>query len=208
MCSACWDLGWVGWGVLFPAVQLVQEGANFRHFTSSHASLEARGREERGSLKEGFSARERRASAFRDREPRGRPHVARHTARGGTSTTTHRRALRTKFFPCTTVPAIKMKRPTFALTALGAAALGLAKVEGISVELEFASGTQPVSRTLPTYASWNIDSSCNRGFHRINFTNTNLREAARALRPSYLRFGGSGVSVDARETKDDENSRN
>lgn len=49
-----------------------------------------------------------------------------------------------------------------------------------------------VSKTEPTYASWNIDSSCNRGFHHTNFTNPNLLAAARGLRPSRLRFGGSG----------------
>lgn len=101
-----------------------------------------------------------------------------------------------------------MKKPTFALSALGTVAVGLARVEGITVDLEFPNGTKPVSQTLPTYASWNIDSSCNRGFHKINFTNINLREAARSLRPSYLRFGGSGVGVDGgveSELKDDEN---
>ena len=50
----------------------------------------------------------------------------------------------------------------------------------------------PVSVMEPTFASWNIDSSCNRGFHRIHFDNPNLLEAARGLAPSRLRFGGSG----------------
>jgi len=36
-----------------------------------------------------------------------------------------------------------------------------------------------LSRTNPTYASWNIDSSYNRGFFHIDFTNANLRAAAR-----------------------------
>jgi len=49
-----------------------------------------------------------------------------------------------------------------------------------------------ISEANPTYASWNIDSSCNRGFHRTDFTNPNLIEAARGLSPSVLRFGGSG----------------
>lgn len=52
--------------------------------------------------------------------------------------------------------------------------------------------TQPVAETEATYASWNIDSSCNRGFHRIHFDNANLRAAALGLAPSRLRFGGSG----------------
>ena len=50
----------------------------------------------------------------------------------------------------------------------------------------------PLSVTEPTYASWNIDSSCNRGFHHTRFDNPNLRAAAAGLAPSRLRFGGSG----------------
>ena len=50
----------------------------------------------------------------------------------------------------------------------------------------------PLAVTQPTYASWNIDSSCNRGFHHTHFNNPNLRAAARGLAPSRLRFGGSG----------------
>jgi hypothetical protein len=53
-------------------------------------------------------------------------------------------------------------------------------------------GPDPVGVTNPEYASWNIDSSCNRGFHHTNFSNPNLAAAAAALRPSRLRFGGSG----------------
>ena len=53
-----------------------------------------------------------------------------------------------------------------------------------------------VSHTLneleKTYASFNIDASCNRGFHQTHFANPNLRAAARGLSPSKLRFGGSG----------------
>jgi hypothetical protein len=49
-----------------------------------------------------------------------------------------------------------------------------------------------ISVTEPTYASWNIDSSCNRGFHKTNFSNRNLLAAAKGLAPSKLRFGGSG----------------
>lgn len=51
----------------------------------------------------------------------------------------------------------------------------------------------PVSTLDPTYASWNIDPSCNRGFHQTNFSNPNLAAAAHALSPSRLRFGGSGT---------------
>ena len=46
--------------------------------------------------------------------------------------------------------------------------------------------------TNANYASWNVDSSYNRGFFHINFTNPNLRAAAASLRPSTMRFGGSG----------------
>jgi heparanase 1 len=49
-----------------------------------------------------------------------------------------------------------------------------------------------VSMIEPTYASWNIDSSCNRGFHRTDWSNPNLLAAAKGLAPSKLRFGGSG----------------
>ena len=49
-----------------------------------------------------------------------------------------------------------------------------------------------LSVTDATFASWNIDSSCNRGFHRIHFSNPNLHLAAHALGPSKMRFGGSG----------------
>jgi hypothetical protein len=53
----------------------------------------------------------------------------------------------------------------------------------------------PVSATSPTYASYNIDPSCNRGFHHTNFSNPNLAAAARALAPARLRFGGSGTDA-------------
>ena len=75
-------------------------------------------------------------------------------------------------------------------------------VLGVALAAKFGAGDaavrisvaseEAVSQTQPTYASWNIDSSCNRGFHHINFTNPNLVLAAGALRPSTLRFGGSG----------------
>ena len=50
-----------------------------------------------------------------------------------------------------------------------------------------------VNTVQPTYASWNIDPSCNRGFHVTNFSNPNLIAAAAGLHPSRLRFGGSGA---------------
>ena len=49
-----------------------------------------------------------------------------------------------------------------------------------------------VNRINDDYASWNVDSSANRGFFHTNFSNTNLHAAVAALAPSVLRFGGSG----------------
>jgi len=43
------------------------------------------------------------------------------------------------------------------------------------------------------YISWNVDPSCNRGFHETNFSNPNLIAGAQGLYPSRLRFGGSGA---------------
>eukprot|EP01051_Picozoa_sp_SAG22_P013830 SAG22_NODE_1598_length_4032_cov_1.979405_3_plen_644_part_00 len=60
------------------------------------------------------------------------------------------------------------------------------------VRLTLPSGVAVVNTVLATYASWNIDSSCNRGFHHIHFANANLVAAAKGLAPSKLRFGGSG----------------
>ena len=71
---------------------------------------------------------------------------------------------------------------TACLFLLPAAALGQA-----SVIIEIAS-EEPLSTTNPTYASWNVDSSCNRGFHQMNFTNPNLEAAASGLHPSKLRY--------------------
>lgn len=60
-----------------------------------------------------------------------------------------------------------------------------------SVTVTFLSST-PVNTVDEKFASWNIDSSCNRGFHRTNFSNPNLAAAGLGLAPSRLRFGGSG----------------
>ncbi len=40
----------------------------------------------------------------------------------------------------------------------------------------------PVGATNAEYASWNIDSSCNRGFHHTNFSNPNLAAAGECKR--------------------------
>jgi hypothetical protein len=50
-----------------------------------------------------------------------------------------------------------------------------------------------VATTNARYTSWNIDPSCNRGFHNTRFDNPNLVAAATGLAPSRLRFGGSGA---------------
>eukprot|EP00940_MAST-03C_sp_MAST-3C-sp2_P001553 g1553.t1 len=52
--------------------------------------------------------------------------------------------------------------------------------------------TEAISTTTESYASFNVDSSFNRGFFHVNFTNENLIAAARSLQPATLRFGGSG----------------
>jgi hypothetical protein len=52
--------------------------------------------------------------------------------------------------------------------------------------------SRTISWTNPEYASWNLDSSADRGFFHINFSNPNLAAAASSLRPSVLRFGGTG----------------
>ena len=53
--------------------------------------------------------------------------------------------------------------------------------------------TRNVVNTIDeTYASWNVDSSQNRGFFHIDFENENLLAAAKSLQPSILRFGGTG----------------
>ena len=49
-----------------------------------------------------------------------------------------------------------------------------------------------VMKINPTYASFNIDASYNRGFFHINFTNPNLLAATKSLAPFILRFGGTG----------------
>ena len=72
------------------------------------------------------------------------------------------------------------------------AAVLAARVLAETVAITLVSGNT-LSRTSPTYASWNIDPSCNRGFHHIDFSNPNLLAAAVGLHPSRLRFGGSGA---------------
>jgi hypothetical protein len=49
-----------------------------------------------------------------------------------------------------------------------------------------------VGAVNPTFASWNVDGSYNRGFFHVRWGNANLRAAAASLQPSTLRFGGGG----------------
>lgn len=58
--------------------------------------------------------------------------------------------------------------------------------------LSLSAGGGALGTTLPTFASFNVDGSCNRGFHQTNFSNPNLIAAAASLAPAILRFGGSG----------------
>ena len=61
-----------------------------------------------------------------------------------------------------------------------------------AIDINIATGVV-INVVNDQYLSWNIDPSCNRGFHQINFTNPNLLAAGLYLSPSRLRFGGSGA---------------
>jgi len=79
--------------------------------------------------------------------------------------------------------------------AAGAADAGAAAdADAYPVVVSLVSA-DPISTVEPTFASWNIDPSCNRGFRDTAFDNANLLAAAVALRPSRLRFGGSGADA-------------
>ena len=75
---------------------------------------------------------------------------------------------------------------------LAASAAAAAAAAPASATISLPSRT-PVNTVGVTYASSNIDPSCNRGFHSTNFSNPNLIAAAAALAPLRLRFGGSGA---------------
>jgi len=64
-----------------------------------------------------------------------------------------------------------------------------------AVQVLLPSGLVPANAIGAAYASYNIDPSCNRGFHSIDFSNGNLAAAGRALAPAVLRFGGSGADA-------------
>ena len=74
-----------------------------------------------------------------------------------------------------------------ALLVLASAAASSAAAVSVSV----APGVLNVVDAA--FASFNIDPSCNRGFHFTRFDNRNLIAAAAALAPARLRFGGSGA---------------
>ena len=81
----------------------------------------------------------------------------------------------------------------------------LLRASALPVLMAARALSAPAAVTLPsraavsvveaTYVSWNIDPSCNRGFHHTFFDNPNLIAAATALAPSVLRFGGSGADA-------------
>lgn len=62
-----------------------------------------------------------------------------------------------------------------------------------SADIQISIGISPINIIHDEYLSFNIDPSCNRGFHYTDFTNKNLRSAALYLAPARLRFGGSGA---------------
>lgn len=75
---------------------------------------------------------------------------------------------------------------------VSAAPAGASGATTFPATVSLPAGLTSVNFLRRTYASFTIDSSCNRGFHATNFTNKNLAAAAFALRPSTIRFGGSG----------------
>ena len=91
-----------------------------------------------------------------------------------------------------------MPPPRRSAAGLAAAALLLARAASspasAPVVIALVSST-PVSTMEPTFASWNVDPSCNRGFRDTDFSNANLLAGAVALRPARLRFGGSGADA-------------
>ena len=92
-----------------------------------------------------------------------------------------------------------MLRPLLLAAALAAASSSAAAPSvaaaagGAAVSLP--SSDNAISSMNPTFASWNIDPSCNRGFRDTDFANANLLAAATALQPARLRFGGSGADA-------------
>ena len=85
-----------------------------------------------------------------------------------------------------------MMQPLAALLAAAAAAAGAAATAATAPAGHSLRVGERLGEVNPTYASWNVDGSWNRGFFHIDWTNANLRAAAASLQPSSLRFGGGG----------------
>jgi hypothetical protein len=81
-----------------------------------------------------------------------------------------------------------MPGPLRAVSVLAAASAVRAAAPA-TITLDMA----PINVVAPTYLSYNLDPSCNRGFHVTNFGNANLVAAGYFLQPARLRFGGSGA---------------
>lgn len=75
-----------------------------------------------------------------------------------------------------------------ALIGLGAGGALAAPDATISID-----ASAPVNVVGDAYISFNLDPSCNRGFHQTNYSNPSLTAAAYYLQPARLRFGGSGA---------------
>lgn len=79
------------------------------------------------------------------------------------------------------------------LTLVAGAACSICCLGIESSDIVVASLGEPALFEMnPEYASFNIDSSYNRGFFHTNFSNINLRAAASSLSPFTIRFGGTG----------------
>ena len=55
------------------------------------------------------------------------------------------------------------------------------------VVISLPSGAHAINIVGASYASVNLDPSCNRGFHTTNYSNPNLVAAAAGLQPAVLR---------------------
>lgn len=93
--------------------------------------------------------------------------------------------------PDTQLP-VHLRAPDMRASLLFALALCQLSAAAAAVQVTIGDVLNDVDRE---YASWNIDPSCNRGFHHIDYSNKNLAAAARGLSPSRMRFGGSGADA-------------
>lgn len=90
-----------------------------------------------------------------------------------------------------TPPLLLMASLVFAFAFAWAAQAAIVDA-GVPITVSLVS-TVPINTISKSYASYNIDPSCNRGFHQTVLSNANLVAAAAALQPARLRFGGSGA---------------